>query len=86
MSRDLQVEGDVDGGGTLVGPGLLQTGQLPDHPISLDHERDVARLGLLECHWGPEGWADGPDPERRKYGSYSSFTDPDGNSSILQEV
>lgn len=37
-------------------------------------------------HMGPEGWDDGPDPERRKYGSYSGFTDPDGNGWILQEV
>ncbi len=37
-------------------------------------------------HMGPDGWADGPDPERRKYGSYSGFTDPDGNGWVLQEV
>lgn len=28
----------------------------------------------------------GPDPERRKYGSYLSFNDPDGNSWVVQEV
>lgn len=37
-------------------------------------------------HMGPEGWVDGPDPEHRKYASYSSFTDPDGNGWMLQEV
>jgi catechol 2,3-dioxygenase-like lactoylglutathione lyase family enzyme len=37
-------------------------------------------------HMGPEGWVDGVDPERRKYGSYSGFTDPDDNGWILQEV
>lgn len=37
-------------------------------------------------HMGPDGWADGPDPERRKYGSYSGFTDPDGNGWVLQEI
>ena len=37
-------------------------------------------------HMGPGGWEDGPDPERRKYGSYSAFNDPDGNGWILQEV
>lgn len=37
-------------------------------------------------HMGPNGWEEGPDPERRKYGSYSAFTDPDGNGWILQEV
>jgi catechol 2,3-dioxygenase-like lactoylglutathione lyase family enzyme len=28
----------------------------------------------------------GPDPERRSYGSYASFSDPDGNSWLLQEI
>ncbi len=37
-------------------------------------------------HMGPDGWVDGTDPERRKYWSYSSFTDPDGNGWLLQEV
>lgn len=37
-------------------------------------------------HMGPTGQESGPDPERRKYGSYSGFTDPDGNGFLLQEV
>jgi len=28
----------------------------------------------------------GPDPERRSYASYASFSDPDGNRWLLQEV
>jgi hypothetical protein len=28
----------------------------------------------------------GPDPERRSYSSYASFSDPDGNSWLLQEI
>jgi catechol 2,3-dioxygenase-like lactoylglutathione lyase family enzyme len=28
----------------------------------------------------------GPDPERHSYSSYASFSDPDGNSWLLQEV
>jgi catechol 2,3-dioxygenase-like lactoylglutathione lyase family enzyme len=28
----------------------------------------------------------GPDPERRDYGSYADFADPDGNTWVLQEV
>jgi len=28
----------------------------------------------------------GPHPERRSYGSYASFSDPDGNGWLLQEV
>jgi catechol 2,3-dioxygenase-like lactoylglutathione lyase family enzyme len=30
--------------------------------------------------------ASGPDPERRKYGSFLSLSDPDGNSWVVQEV
>lgn len=50
---------------------------------------DLASRGIETSpirHMGPEGWQDGPDPERRKYGSYSGFADPDGNGWILQEV
>jgi hypothetical protein len=37
-------------------------------------------------HVTPEGPADGLDPERRSYRSRASFTDPDGNFWLLQEV
>ena len=30
--------------------------------------------------------APGPDPERRSYASYATFTDPDGNRYVLQEL
>lgn len=29
---------------------------------------------------------DGPDPERRSYNSFATFSDPDGNSWLLQEI
>jgi catechol 2,3-dioxygenase-like lactoylglutathione lyase family enzyme len=34
----------------------------------------------------PAGRISGPDPERGSYKSYASFTDPDGNGWLLQEV
>jgi catechol 2,3-dioxygenase-like lactoylglutathione lyase family enzyme len=37
-------------------------------------------------HRGPEGRVSGPDPERPSYGSLASFSDPDGNGWLLQEV
>jgi catechol 2,3-dioxygenase-like lactoylglutathione lyase family enzyme len=37
-------------------------------------------------HAGTEGRAPGRDPEDRSYGSYASFTDPDGNKWVLQEI
>ncbi len=36
-------------------------------------------------HMTPEGWADGPDPSRTDYNSFSGFSDPDGNTWVLQE-
>jgi catechol 2,3-dioxygenase-like lactoylglutathione lyase family enzyme len=32
------------------------------------------------------GRVSGPDPERRSYQSYASFSDPDGNEWLLQEI
>jgi catechol 2,3-dioxygenase-like lactoylglutathione lyase family enzyme len=37
-------------------------------------------------HMGPNGQTPGPDPERRNYGSFAEFRDPDGNGWLLQEV
>jgi catechol 2,3-dioxygenase-like lactoylglutathione lyase family enzyme len=37
-------------------------------------------------HMGPDGWEPGPDPERRNYQSFADFSDPDGNTWVLQEV
>ena len=35
---------------------------------------------------GPDGHLPGPDPERGSYRSFASFTDPDGNQWLLQEI
>ncbi|MFC5802043.1 VOC family protein [Streptomyces formicae] len=37
-------------------------------------------------HAGEEGRVSGPEPERESYGSFASFSDPDGNGWVLQEV
>ncbi|MBB4663858.1 VOC family protein [Conexibacter arvalis] len=37
-------------------------------------------------HFGPSGQTSGLDPERRDYGTFATFSDPDGNSWLLQEV
>jgi predicted enzyme related to lactoylglutathione lyase len=41
--------------------------------------------GLLH-HAGTAGRVAGPDPERTSYGSGASFSDPDGNVWLLQEI
>ncbi|MFI5472554.1 hypothetical protein ACIA6D_20255 [Streptomyces cacaoi] len=35
---------------------------------------------------GTEGRVPGPDPARRSYASFASFSDPDGNGWVLQEI
>jgi catechol 2,3-dioxygenase-like lactoylglutathione lyase family enzyme len=35
---------------------------------------------------GTEGRLPGPDPERGSYGSFASFSDPDGNGFLLQQI
>ena len=55
---------------------------------------EAARAELVERgvevsdvrHMGSDGWAPGPDPEHRDYASFADFSDPDGNTWILQEV
>jgi catechol 2,3-dioxygenase-like lactoylglutathione lyase family enzyme len=54
---------------------------------------DATRAELVErgidvselFHFGAEGQASGPDPDRRDYGTYASFSDPDGNGWLIQE-
>jgi predicted enzyme related to lactoylglutathione lyase len=62
------------------------------HLVTTDIE--AARAELVErgidiseiFHFGPEGQLPGPDPERADYGSFASFSDPDDNGWLLQEV
>jgi len=49
--------------------------------------RDIATSEMW--HGAPfplEARISGPDPERTSYGSFLSFTDPDGNAWLVQEV
>jgi catechol 2,3-dioxygenase-like lactoylglutathione lyase family enzyme len=54
---------------------------------------EAARAELVERgvdvseirHLASGGWEPGPDPEHRDYGSYADFSDPDGNTWVLQE-
>jgi catechol 2,3-dioxygenase-like lactoylglutathione lyase family enzyme len=54
---------------------------------------EAARAELVERgvdvseikHMGLAGWEPGPDPEHRDYGSFADFSDPDGNTWVLQE-
>jgi catechol 2,3-dioxygenase-like lactoylglutathione lyase family enzyme len=43
-------------------------------------------IGGIFHHAGTAGRTAGLDPERRSYGSYVAFSDPDGNGWFVQEV
>jgi len=55
---------------------------------------EAARKALIDTgidvseifHFGPNGPVNGPDPEHRTYSSFATFSDPDGNSWLLQEI
>jgi catechol 2,3-dioxygenase-like lactoylglutathione lyase family enzyme len=54
---------------------------------------EAARAGLVERgvdvseirHFDSGAWATGPHPERLDYNSFADFSDPDGNTWVLQE-
>ncbi len=37
-------------------------------------------------HFGPQGQAPGLEPQRASYNSFVSFSDPDGNGWLIQEI
>jgi catechol 2,3-dioxygenase-like lactoylglutathione lyase family enzyme len=73
---------------TDMAPGVIQG----VHLIVSDIE--AARAELLGrgveaseiFHFNEGGQQPGPDPERQKYGSFLSFSDPDGNGWLVQEA
>jgi catechol 2,3-dioxygenase-like lactoylglutathione lyase family enzyme len=56
----------------------------------IEHGVDVSEVfhdvGGVFHHAGGSGRAVGPAPKRDSYGSWASFTDPDGNGWMLQEI
>lgn len=61
--------------------------ELLSHGVQVGEAFHDAGGGLgAGFHTGTEGRASGPDPERRSYGSYAPFSDPDGNGWLLQEI
>ena len=56
----------------------------------VDHGAQVSDVfhdaGGVFHHAGTTARVPGPDPDRRSYCSFASFSDPDGNAWLLQEV
>jgi catechol 2,3-dioxygenase-like lactoylglutathione lyase family enzyme len=78
-----------------VGKGLLDTAPGSVRGLHLVVEDiEAARVELVGRgvavspirHFADGAWQPGLDPERRNYGSFADFSDPDGNTWVLQEV
>ena len=72
---------------TTAEPGSIQRLELVVSDIDAAREdlisRGVEVSGLFHLDGGP---VPGPDPQRRSYQTYVTFSDPDGNSWLLQEI
>jgi catechol 2,3-dioxygenase-like lactoylglutathione lyase family enzyme len=73
---------------TTAEPGSAQRLELVVDDIDVAREDLVSRgVEVSELfHLGESGLVPGPDPQRRSYLTYASFSDPDGNGWLLQEV
>jgi hypothetical protein len=75
---------------TTAAPGSAE-GNLVVSDIEAAHDGLAKRgIDVSDIWHGPpfpvEARQSGPDPERTSYGSFCSFTDPDGNLWFVQEV
>jgi catechol 2,3-dioxygenase-like lactoylglutathione lyase family enzyme len=83
-------------GVTSATPGSVQDLQLTVSDIGAAREELIGRgvdvsdvfhdAGGIFHHAGTEARVAGPAPERASYGSFASFSDPDGNGWMLQEI
>ncbi len=73
---------------TSATPGTAQRTYLIVSDVKEAHDKLVAAgIEVSELfHFGPDGPESGLDPERRTYSSLASFSDPDGNTWLLQEI
>ena len=73
---------------TSAAPGSAQNMFLIVSDIQVAYDYLVGRgVEVSEVfHLGPDGQVSGADPEHRSYGSLATFSDPDGNRWLLQEI
>jgi catechol 2,3-dioxygenase-like lactoylglutathione lyase family enzyme len=73
---------------TTAEPGSVQRLELVVDDIDAAREDLISRgVEVSELFHREDGeFPPGPDPERRSYLTYASFSDPDGNGWLLQEV
>ncbi len=73
---------NVDASGSLQGLHLVVSDLDAARAELVDHGVDASEI----FHFEAGGQLPGPDPARADYGSFLSFSDPDGNGWLLQEV
>ena len=76
---------------TTMAPGSMQGMYLIVADIDAARKELIGRGADVSEVWhgrglGTDGHVPGPDPERASYRSFASFTDPDGNRWLLQEI
>jgi catechol 2,3-dioxygenase-like lactoylglutathione lyase family enzyme len=73
---------------TSAEPGSAESLELVVSDIDAAREDLISRgVEVSELfHRDGAAFAPGPDPERRSYLTYASFSDPDGNGWLLQEI
>jgi catechol 2,3-dioxygenase-like lactoylglutathione lyase family enzyme len=67
--------------GSVEGLHLVVTDVVAAHAELVERGVEVGE----PFHFGPEGQAPGVDPARADFNSYVTFSDPDGNSWLVQE-
>jgi catechol 2,3-dioxygenase-like lactoylglutathione lyase family enzyme len=72
---------------TSAAPGSAKSYLIVSDIVAARERLVAAGIDVSEfVHLGPNGLVPGLDPERRSYYSRASFSDPDGNVWLLQEI
>lgn len=76
--------------GSVQGLHLIVSDVVAAHAELVERGIEVSEVfhdvGGVFHHAGEEGRLSGPHPSRATYGSFASFSDPDGNGWVFQEV
>ena len=91
VPRSLEAPSNATEGGRVLASVIEQV----SNDLSKPHDIDVrvqrcirhVHIELMSgASFPPEARLPGPDPKRTSYGSFFSFSDPDGNTWLVQEV
>jgi catechol 2,3-dioxygenase-like lactoylglutathione lyase family enzyme len=78
-------------GTSTLAPGSIKDMYLVVDDLEAARDELISRGADVSEIWhgrglGAEGHEPGPDPGRGSYGSFATFSDPDGNRYLLQEI